>query len=643
MPTLHKVSALLTLVVALFGLAPTRQAGAQQTTVEKGVRVEFSVDSLAPRRGEDRPSLREGEVAQVRFRITDAETGTPISPLEPAVWISRDEGSEVISCHDRIGRYLQGMLSFQADVDLNKYFILILNNDQTISVVDPLLGVSGITQLYAMIILADRGEDWVRSADAERLYVTMPGAGEVAVVDLDSFKVVENLAAGPRPVAIALQPDGKYLWVGNDARGKEEGGVTVIDAGTHEVAATIPTGPGHHEIAFSDDSLFAFVTNQDGGTLSIIEIDRLARVRDLPVGARPVAVAFSPLSQLAYGAAEDGTITILDPRKKEAIGRLATGAGLSTLSIEPGGRWAFAANGAQGRVDVIDASNGTLVHRLAVGEKPHQLTFTDAYAYVRHLGTAAVTLIPLAQLGLDRAPGLQTVLFGDRPPGEYAFPAAADSIAPTGEWAAVVTANPADKMVYYYMEGMIAPMGSYSTYGRVPRAVGVVDRSVRETEKGLYTARFRVPESGLYNVAFVIDAPWVDHCFSFEAAADPRLAAARSADAIAIEFLTTERQVTVGSRVALTFALTRSRGGEPVTGLGDVTVLATRPPGHWQLRQRAAHLGDGRYEVDLMADEPGAYYISVAVPSLDVDFTELPFMTLLAVTESAGGERGEGR
>jgi len=53
----------------------------------------------------------------------------------------------------RIARYIQGMLSYQADVDLDKYFIRVMNNDQSISVIDPLLGVTAVTQLSTMIIL----------------------------------------------------------------------------------------------------------------------------------------------------------------------------------------------------------------------------------------------------------------------------------------------------------------------------------------------------------------------------------------------------------------------------------------------------------------------------------------------------------
>jgi hypothetical protein len=213
----------------------------------------------------------------------------------------------------------------------------------------------------------------------------------------------------------------------------------------------------------------------------------------------------------------------------------------------------------------------------------------------------------------------------------------ADSISPTGEWSAVMAANPVDKVVYYYMEGMIAPMGSYPTYGRVPRAVGVVDRSVRETAKGVYTAKFQVPKSGDYDVAFLIDSPWVDHCFSFSAEANPSLVAARKKHPARIEYLTKQRITAVGAPYKLSFSLTGSASEEPLSGLRDVIVMASRTPG-WQRRHRAQPLKNGRYEVVLATDQPGAYYVSVAVPSLNLPFNELPFMTFRAVDDGASKE-----
>ena len=174
-------------------------------------------------------------------------------------------------------------------------------------------------------------------------------------------------------------------------------------------------------------------------------------------------------------------------------------------------------------------------------------------------------------------------------------------------------------------------MGSYTTYGRIPRAVGVVDRSVREIEKGVYAAKIRVPEAGNYNVAFLIDSPVVDQCFSFTAEPNPLIEAAKQKHPVKLAFLNTERNVSVGEPFKVTFSLTRSADDEPLTGLKDVLVIATRMPGNWQERQRAKPVGGGRYEVSLVPDQPGVYLVTVGVPSFGVDVTELPYRSFRAI------------
>jgi len=626
---------------------PTTQGeDAHQVATAKGLRIELHLQSVEPAAEGDAAAaeLIEGTFSDIRFRVSEAESGNPVSTLQPAVWISRDEGEEGLGCKDRIGRYLQGMLSFQADVDLNKYFILILNNDQTISVVDPLMGVSGVTQLYTMVVMEDRGTDWTRSADDTLLFVTMERAGKVAVVDLESFDVIESIEVGPSPTRIALQPDGRYLWVTHDGTGEGEGGVTVLDARDRSIAGRVATGPGRHDIAFSDDSLTAFVTNSAAGTVSIIDVQRLEEVVELPAGKAPIAVEHTALGGVAYVASEDGVLTVVDGASREVVARLETGAGLSDLQFDPSGRWGFAAVASENRVDVVDASKRAVVHRLETRKRPHQIVFTDSYAYIRHLGSAEVGLVPLAQLGIGNGPGVQGVVFGSRPPEEPTVPAAAPSIAPTGEYGTVVAANPSDRMVYYYMEGMIAPMGSYSTYGRVPRAVGVVDRSLRETEKGTYSARFRAPEDGDYTVALLLDSPWVEQCFTFTIKPDPTQPA-DEVGTVHLEYLTDQRSIAAGTPLRLELALSRGfrdRPETPLTDLEDVVVLATRLPGTWQRRQLAEPLEGGRYATTLVPDQPGAYYVSVSVPSLGLDFTELPYFTLRAVEREVPDDQRDG-
>ena len=202
--------------------------------VRQGVSVQFTATPSAP----GREHIIEGEFADIEFRIEGAEDGEPLQSVYPGVWIDltqtpdgRKQGTSV-ECKTRVGQYLQGLVGMRPMIDLNSYYVMVLNRDASISVIDPIVGITGITSLYTNIPLTRPGADWAKTADEKTMFVSMPRAAQIAVVDLDKFKVTKNIAAGEMPMRIVLQPDEKYLWVGNDAASGETGGVTVIETAT---------------------------------------------------------------------------------------------------------------------------------------------------------------------------------------------------------------------------------------------------------------------------------------------------------------------------------------------------------------------------------------------------------------------------
>ncbi|MDT7603537.1 MAG: hypothetical protein QOF61_1534, partial [Acidobacteriota bacterium] len=200
--------------------------GATQKITAQGVQVEFTINPVAA--ADKQSALLEEQDALVRFRVTDTASKTPLSGVKPSVWISRGGAgaSDMNVCREKIHSFLQGSLRTRPDVDLNTYYLLALNQEPNISVIDPLLGFGG-SKLVTLVFLKSPGEDWVITPDQERLFVSMPAINMVAVVDTNTWQVVANVETGARPVRLALQPDGKYLWVGTDDGA--ESGATVID------------------------------------------------------------------------------------------------------------------------------------------------------------------------------------------------------------------------------------------------------------------------------------------------------------------------------------------------------------------------------------------------------------------------------
>jgi len=200
--------------------------------------------------------------------------------------------------------------------------------------------------------------------------------------------------------------------------------------------------------------------------------------------------------------------------------------------------------------------------------------------------------------------------------------------APEGN--AVIVANPVDRVIYYYSEGMAAPMGNFQNYRREPLAVAIVDRSLRESEPGVYSTTVKLPASGRYDVAFLTDSPRISHCFETTAAANPMLKEERRI-ALRLEHQIKERELPVGHEVALRFKLIEIKTNKGKDDLKDVRVLTFLAPGTWQRRDIAKYVGNGNYEIKLNVPESGVYMVYVESGSMGVGYRDLPALMLQAV------------
>ena len=605
--------------LAFTNSASAQQAPAPQKFEREGVEVEFTIEPI--KEAGKSSELMEAKEALVRFKIHDKASKTPLSGVKPAVWLSQrgETATDDKTCREKVQSFLQGSLRSRPDVDLNTYYLLALNEESNISVIDPLLGFAS-SKLLTLVMLKSPGEDWAQKSSDEQLFVSMPLVNQIAVVDTNTWKVVTNIDAGVKPARVRLQPDERYLWVGND------GGVTVIDTATLKVVGQVATGKGQHELEFSPDNRFAFVTNEADGTLSVVDIQKLAKVKDLKTGTPATSVAFSKLGNALYVVNEaEGSITVVDTRGQQIATRIQVKPGIRNVRFAPDGRWGFVPNAKENVVYVFDASTNRLAHTISVEKGPDQIAFTDTFAYVRSAGSTEVSMVRLSTLmgqpDIAKFPG------GQIAPEEAEVESSADVMVPAPEGNSVLLANPADGVIYYYSEGMAAPMGSFQNYRRKPRAVAVVDRSLRETTSGVYTTTTKLPKSGVYDVAFLLDSPRLTHCFSAEAKPNPDVPREKQV-AVRIEYLNKDTQVPVGENYKLRFKLIDTATSRAKSDLKDVRVLTMLTSGTWQKRDFARSAGDGVYELDIKVPQTGLYFIFVESRSQGVTFRQLPSLTL---------------
>ncbi|MDH5526715.1 MAG: cytochrome D1, partial [Nitrospirota bacterium] len=511
-------------------------------------------------------------------------------------------------------------------IDLNRYFVLVLNDDPSISVIDPMLGMAGITKLYAQINLFAPGADWVKGDEDRALYVTMPTADQVAFVDAVRYKTKISVDAGDMPMRLMLHPDETRLWVGNDSPNADKSGVTVLDAKTGRKLKFIATGAGHHEMAFAAAGRYVFVTNRKAGTVTVIHTDTYQKVSEIATGPMPISIAHAADTGRVYVAdGQTGDIAAIDTETLTVVSRVRDEPGLGPMQITPDGRFGMVLNTLADKVVVFDADSGAMRHHFGVGKRPFQLSFTENFAYVRAIETEQVTLINLGELGSESTP--PTTMFGaGSAVGDWSEAITlAPSMTPAAREAASLVVNRADNTVYYYMEGMSAPMGNFRNYGHRPRAVLTVDRMLKEREAGRYSAPITLPAGGEYELILQTFEPNLTHCFPFTVISNTP-----ETEALEARFIEPPTAVYPGGKVTVRFQIVGYETGTVHTGLSGARAMVVRLPGSGRTVVEAHVNADGVFTADLPVPFAGAYQVQVAVPELGIGFGDLIGISFMA-------------
>ncbi len=126
--------------------------------------------------------------------------------------------------------------------------------------------------------------------DAKRVYIACHIANYVAVIEVETLRVLARIHTDPGPVQVTVAPNQHYAYVCNDGRGT----VQKIDLATNQVVKTIAiaTDAGTHGISFAADGKLLFVTITGAGTVSVIDTERDEVVQHIKVPTAPEEIAF---------------------------------------------------------------------------------------------------------------------------------------------------------------------------------------------------------------------------------------------------------------------------------------------------------------------------------------------------------------
>lgn len=186
----------------------------------------------------------------------------------------------------------------------------------------------------------------------------------------------------------------------------------------------------------------------------------------------------------------------------------------------------------------------------------------------------------------------------------------------------VLIANHTEKMIYFYMEGMNAPMNSFKAHTSPPLGLLVYDRSLKEGPvAGRYESLIRLEEGGVYDVSFFLPDPQIATCFELTVGADPARPKRKSPPLFDGRFH--DLLFRPGEPSKLQFELHDAETGRTISNVKDVQVMSFLQNGGWQARAAARSLGRGIYEAEMIFPRGGKYHVLVEAPSLGIRFGDV--------------------
>lgn len=200
----------------------------------------------------------------------------------------------------------------------------------------------------------------------------------VRVVDLLSNTIIGGpITVGVAPAAMAITPNGAFLYVANYVDGNPgTGTISVVRTSDNVVVDTIPGFSGPFGIAITPNGKYAYVTNFGsnnfspvGNTVSVVDLQSNTIVSTITLGTQPAGIAITPDGSLAYVSnyntlylgpdfsdltAGPGTVNIIDTLTNQVISpTIAVGLSPSAIAISPDGNYAYVSNYTSDTVSVI--------------------------------------------------------------------------------------------------------------------------------------------------------------------------------------------------------------------------------------------------------------------------------------------------
>ena len=223
--------------------------------------------------------------------------------------------------------------------------------------------------------------------ELNRGFISNGRGNNVTIFDLKTLKAISTVATGENPDDICYDPGSKRVFVFN---GRSRS-ASVIDAKSGTVVATIPL-PGKPEFSVVDGKGKVYTNIED--TNEIVETDaaKAAVIKKYALTGceGPSGLAFDAKNRRLFSVCGNRVMAVSDPDAGKVVATPAIGAGSDGVVFDPGAGFAISANG-DGTLTIVQQTGGKWdvleniatergARTIALDEKTHKVYVPTATA-----------------------------------------------------------------------------------------------------------------------------------------------------------------------------------------------------------------------------------------------------------------------
>jgi len=198
----------------------------------------------------------------------------------------------------------------------------------------------------------------------------------------------------------------------------DDGTVSVIDTATNTVTATVSAGSFPYGVAVNPDGIKVYVTNVYSNTVSVIDTSTNTVTATVPVGKRPMGVAVTPDGEKVYVTGGDSsTVSVIDTATNTVTAKVKVGNAPWGVAANPDGTKVYVTNHGDGTFSVIDTATNKVTATVKVGRYPLGVAFSPdgTKVYVANGGYDPENTVSVIDTTTNKVTA--TVKVGDNPEG----------------------------------------------------------------------------------------------------------------------------------------------------------------------------------------------------------------------------------